>query len=153
MKHHAGVVDRTPTSPARPAGLVFNVDRRDHEARLAVAGELDLATQDSLRRAAADVLRPPIRALLLDLGEVTFCGAAGVSSLMAIRSLAADAEIRLVLTGVQPPVRRVLDMLGVASLIPVAHTRTFGRVGLDRDTARARKGWRGSRLGRRARAA
>jgi hypothetical protein len=62
MKQRTGVLDRTPTFPTQQAGLTFKLDRRDREARLAVAGELDMATQDSLCAAAADVLQPPVRA-------------------------------------------------------------------------------------------
>ena len=135
------------------AGLTFSLDRRDHEVRLAVAGELDMATQGELCAAAADVLQPPVRALLLDFSGVTFCGAAGVTSLLAIRRAAADAEIRLVLTGTQPSVRRVLDLLGTSALIPIAHTRVMGPFGVDSDADRPRQRAGRFRLSRQARAA
>ena len=116
-----------PPSPSsclnRSGQLTFTVDRRDHEARLAVAGDFDLATQDSLCLAAADVLHPPIRALLLDLDGVSFCGAAGVTALISIHRAAANAGVRLVLTGIQPQVRRVLDLVGTSGVIPIARTR------------------------------
>ena len=107
----------------RSGHLTFTVDRRDHEAHLAVAGEVDLATLDSLYLAAADVLNPPIRALLLDLDEVSFCGAAGVTALLKIHRAATNAGIRLVLTGIQPQVRRILDLAGTSGVIPIARTR------------------------------
>jgi anti-anti-sigma factor len=153
MKQHAAVVDSTPTAPTQRAGLTIHIDRHGREVRLAVTGELDLATQDLLYAAAADVLQPPVRAFLLDLGGVSFCGAAGVTSLMAVRSLAANGEIRIVLTGVQPAVRRVFDVLGVSTLIPIAHTRMIERVVSDGDVARPQTVWRRPRFGRRARAA
>jgi anti-anti-sigma factor len=119
-----------PPSPSsrldRSGHLTFVVDRRDHEARLAVAGEFDLATLDSLCLAAADVLHPPIRALLLDLDGVSFCGAAGVTALIKIHRAATHAGIRLVLTGIQPQVRRVLDLAGTSCVIPIARTRAVG---------------------------
>ena len=111
-------------------GLSFIVDRRDHEARLSVAGPLDIATQDALSRAVASVLRPPVRALLLDLDGVTFFGAAGVSALISINQAAASAEIRLVLTGIRSNVQRILDLTGTGDLIPTA--RTTGRSPVDR---------------------
>jgi anti-anti-sigma factor len=120
-------IDQLPPSPSsrlnRSGHLTFAVNRRDHEARLAVAGELDLATVDSLCLAAADVLHPPIRAVLLDLDGVSFCGAAGVTALIQIHRAAANARIRLVLTGIQPQVRRVLDLAGTSGVIPIARTR------------------------------
>jgi anti-sigma B factor antagonist len=126
MKQRTHVVDPTLTSATHNPGLAVTLERRDYEARLAVTGELDLGTYTSLITAAAGVLQPPVRALLLDLGGVTFCGAAGVTSLLTIRQLAADAEIRLVLAGVQRPVRHVLDIVGVSARFPIAHARTSG---------------------------
>lgn len=110
---------------AQRAALAFDVDRRDRDVRLAVAGELDLATQESLRTTVAGVLQPPVRALLLDLAGVSFCDAAGVTSLITVRRLAADAGTHFALTGVQLPVRRVLDALGLSSMIPIAYARTL----------------------------
>lgn len=147
------VLHLIPPSTTQQAGLTFNLARRDHEVCLAVAGELDLATHSSLTAAATEVLHPPVRALLLDLGEVSFCGAAGVTSLLTIRRAAADAEIRLVLTGLQPSVRHVLDLLGTSALIAIAHTRPIGLSGVDSDVGRPRHGSRRLRVGRRARAA
>jgi anti-anti-sigma factor len=133
------ILHLTPPSDIRRPGLTFDLDLRAHEARLAVTGELDLATQASLCATAAEVLQPPVRALLLDLGGVSFCGAAGVTSLLTIRRAAADADILLVLTGLQPSVRHVLDLLGTSTLIPIAPTRPVGTLRED--------------VGRRARAA
>jgi anti-anti-sigma factor len=111
----------------RSGDLTFTVDHRFHEVRLAVAGELDLATQDLMARAAADALQPPVRALLLDLDGVGFCDAAGVTALIRLHRAATQAEIRLVLTGLRPQVRRILDLTGTSGLIPIAYTRSIGR--------------------------
>jgi anti-sigma B factor antagonist len=142
----------TNTTNAR-AGLTFSLERRDREVCLAVAGELDLATHPALCAAAVEVLQPPVRALLLDLGGVTFCGAAGVTSLLTIRRAAAAAGISLVLTGTQPSVRRVLDLFGTSALIPIAHTRVMRPFSVDSDADRSRKRAGRFRLSRQARAA
>ena len=56
----------SPGSGSNRSGyLTITADHRDYEVRLSVVGELDLATQELLARAAADVLQPPVRALLL----------------------------------------------------------------------------------------
>jgi len=123
-----------PTSSrnlSRSSCLSFTIDRRDHEARLAVVGPLDLATQESMSQAAAAVLHPPVRAVLLDLDGVSFFGAAGVTTLVNINRAAANAGIRLVLTGISPTIRRVLELTGTTDLIPIAYTRTVARTTAD----------------------
>jgi anti-anti-sigma factor len=122
----------SPSRDSNRAGyLTFTVDHRDHEVRLAVVGELDLATQELLGRVAADALQPHVRALLLDLDGVGFCDAAGVTALIRLHRAATQAEIRLVLTGLRPQVRRVLDLTGTSGLIPIAYARPVGRNTVD----------------------
>jgi anti-sigma B factor antagonist len=128
----------SPSSRSNRSGdLTFTVDHRDHEVRLAVVGELDLASQELLSRAAADVLQPHVRAMLLDLEGVGFCDAAGVTALIKLHRAATDAEIRLVLTGIRPQVRHVLDLTGTSGIIPIAYTRSIGRTTVDSPNAEA----------------
>jgi len=107
----------------RSGGLSFTIDYRDHLACLAVTGELDMATVDSLTDAAIGALQLPVRVLVLDLGGVSFCGAAGVSALITIRRVAAPTGIRVVLTSIQPHLRRVLDIVGMSAVIPIVPIR------------------------------
>jgi anti-anti-sigma factor len=143
MQHDTDTLDPTPSrSLSRSGGLTFTIDRRDHEARLAVVGPLDLATQESMSQAAAAVLRPPARAVLLDLAGVSFFGAAGVTTLINLNRDATNAGIRLVLTGINPTVRRVLDLTGTTDLIPIAYTRTVARTAADSlNTDAAKQNW------------
>jgi anti-sigma B factor antagonist len=132
MQHDPDTLDPTPSrSSRRSGGLTFTIDRRDHEARLAVIGPLDLATQESMSQAAAAVLRPPVRAVLLDLAGVSFFGAAGVTTPVHLNLAAANAGIRLVLTGISPTIRRVLDLTGTTDLIRIAYTRAVARTTAD----------------------
>jgi anti-sigma B factor antagonist len=121
-------VSTTGFSDAAP----FEADHRGHAVRLSVAGELDIATMDSLSNVAIGALRLPVRVLILDLYEVTFCGAAGVNALIKILQAASDAGTRLVLTGLQPPVRQVLDLVGLTAMIPLLATPKASPAGTDR---------------------
>jgi anti-sigma B factor antagonist len=124
----------------RSGGTSFMIDRSDHLIRLSVTGDLDMATADSFTVAAVSALRLPIRVLVLDLGGVAFCGAAGVSALVKICRVAMKAGARLVLTNVQPHVRRVLDVVGMSAMIPIAPNReaTRSSVGSEPTTTRQR---------------
>jgi anti-anti-sigma regulatory factor len=75
--------------------------------------------------------------LLLDLDGVGFCDAAGVTALIKLHQAATQAEIRLVLTGLRPQVRRVLDLTGTSGLIPIAYARPIGRTAVGSPADRA----------------
>jgi anti-sigma B factor antagonist len=114
----------TPSSGlSRSDGPSFPIDHRNHAVRLSVAGELDIATADSLTAATSAALRLPLRVLLLDLNGVTFCGAAGAGVLLEIYRNAMRNGTRLVLTNIQPHVRQILDIVGVGGVIPIVPTR------------------------------
>jgi anti-sigma B factor antagonist len=111
-------VPTTNLDSSPPGRLSLTLDHRDYHTRLAVTGECDISTVASLVDAASGALRRPGRMLVLDLGGVTFCDAAGVSALFTIYRCAASAGISLVLARVQPPVRRVLDVVGASAFLP-----------------------------------
>lgn len=106
------------TSQSQVSAEPYEGHHRGHAVRLSVFGELDLATVDSLSHAAIGALRLPVRVLVLDIHGVTFCGAAGVSALIQIWQAAAETGTRLILTGVQPSVNRVFDLVGFSATLP-----------------------------------
>jgi anti-anti-sigma factor len=80
---------------------------------LRLAGELDVLTCPLLDAHLDQRLgQADWDCLMVDLSDVSFCGAAGVYSLLRARRLAdaRGAELRLVAVG--PPVRRVLELTG-----------------------------------------
>ena len=122
----------TPSSgQSRSDGPSIPIDHRNHAVRLSVAGELDIATADSLTAATSAALRLPLRVLVLDLNGVTFCGAAGSGALLDIYRNAMRNGTRLVLTNIQPHVRQILDIAGIGAVIPIVPTRktTLRRTG------------------------
>jgi anti-anti-sigma factor len=83
---------------------------------LRLAGELDVLTCPLLDAHLDQRLRQvEWDCLIVDLSHVSFCGAAGVHSLLRARRLAdaRGAELRLVAAG--SPVRRVLELTGAAT--------------------------------------
>jgi len=88
-----------------------------------VVGELDLATvaqwEARVEHAAASV-----RAVVLDLSELEFVDSAGVHSLFRmLAALDARSKQLLIVAPRGGSVRRVLDMLDLATLAPVSDTR------------------------------
>jgi len=91
----------------------------DGEVRLALAGELELATVDQLRQHVKQELaasRPPSR-LLADLAEVTFCDSTGLGALLASRTDAADHDISFQVINPSGMTRRIMHATGLLEIL------------------------------------
>jgi anti-anti-sigma factor len=83
-------------------------------ARIAVVGEVDLATAHLLRDRLLAVLRERAPAVLyIDLAGVTFLDCTGISALVAVRNAARRTGRQVRVTHPQPIVRRLLDLTGL----------------------------------------
>jgi anti-anti-sigma factor len=78
-------------------------------------GEIDLLTAPRLRRALA---RAHEGVTFLDLAQVTFFGAAGLSVVLAANDEALWSGRRFALVGASRTARRSLEVSGVADLVP-----------------------------------
>lgn len=87
-------------------------------ARVAVGGEVDLATAEVLRDRLLNVLGGhPLGVLTVDLSGVTFLDCAGVSALVCLRNAAVQVDCQMWVTDPRPLVRRVLDLTGVLGIL------------------------------------
>jgi anti-anti-sigma factor len=83
-------------------------------ARVAVTGEVDLATAPALRERLLGVLHEQSPDLIdVDLAGVTFLDCAGIGALVAVHNAAVQAGRRMRVTRPQPIVRRVLEVTGL----------------------------------------
>ena len=83
---------------------------------LAVGGEVDIVTVESLQKALLDAQRSP--RVIVDLSEVTFMDSAGINALVAAyHRVPADGELRLI--GLRANVRRVFEITGLLELFRV----------------------------------
>ena len=86
--------------------------------RVAVVGEVDLATALVLRDRLLNVLHEQTRAVLdVDLAGVTFLDCIGISALVAARNAAVQTGRQMRVTHPQPIVRRVLEMTGLLDVL------------------------------------
>jgi anti-anti-sigma factor len=87
--------------------------------RVAVTGEVDLATATILRDRLFDVLDGQSPSLLeVDLAGVTFLDCAGLGALVAASSAAVRTGRQMRVTHPQRTVRRVLAVTGLLTLLP-----------------------------------
>lgn len=100
-----------------PLGLVTHATD-DGEVRLAVAGEIDIATVDPLADAMIGIIRDrrPVR-LVVDFTEVTFLDSSGVAALVAAWRSAAASQIDFTVVNCGPNVLRVLEITGMVQAL------------------------------------
>ncbi|MGC4804672.1 STAS domain-containing protein [Micromonospora sp. DT233] len=105
--------------PPRPSDLsITPLAVVENRGRLAVTGEIDLATSGELTAALADALEgPPLAALEVDFSGVRFLDSSGILALLRAHGRAARQGCRLTVTDVQPTVRRVLEITGVLATL------------------------------------
>lgn len=99
----------------------------DGTVRLAVGGEIDIATVGPLADAMTGIITGIItdhrpRRLVVDLAEVTFLDSSGVSALVAAWRLASASQIEFVVVNCHSNVLRVLEITGMAKALTLGET-------------------------------
>ena len=92
---------------------------------LRLRGQLDAANQDQLRcaiRSALDHHSPQV--LVLDLSALGFADCAGLSAVLWAHKHLAGRGHELVLTGIQPLVRRLFNVTGLNTYLHVSTRET-----------------------------
>lgn len=100
--------------------LAISTECHGQRSVLRLRGELDAANQDLLRcvvRSVLDHHRP--RVLVLDLSALGFADCAGLAAVLWAHKHLAGRGHELVLAGIQPPVRRLLNVTGLNTYLHV----------------------------------
>ncbi|MGQ0617208.1 MAG: STAS domain-containing protein [Acidimicrobiia bacterium] len=118
---HANGTAPACTGPA-PTFCVASVSsqfgvRVEHQALttwVLVAGDIDLSTARLLTDRLTAEIDGVITGLVVELTDVDFMGAAGLTALIEARAVARDGGCVLQVTGCRPAVRRTIDICGLA---------------------------------------
>jgi anti-anti-sigma factor len=86
---------------------------RGDERRLALAGELDLASAPKLARAVASAIAAGARRVILDLRQLDFIDASGLHVLMQARERSREAGCEFAVVPGPRQVQRVFELTGV----------------------------------------
>ena len=97
--------------------LAFTETRSGDRVELAVVGEVDLATKDSLVGVATRVVKEGPALLVLNLAGVPFIDSTGLSSLIKIRRVCDEAGCVLELSNLQDRVVMLLCLTGLGSYL------------------------------------
>jgi anti-anti-sigma factor len=114
-------------APAAP--LVYSVVSTASAVVLVLAGDVDLATSEELRRSLGDVIESSGAPLVVvDLSEVRFIDAAAIGVIVGGHAAAAARGRRLYVDGLQGRPARVFEILGLDWLrLPGRGHRRHGR--------------------------
>lgn len=87
-------------------------------ALLRLVGELDYDSADRLRSAVDVLLEGGVALLVLEMTGVGFCDSAGITALVHAHREAVAAGGAVHLVAVQPQTWKVLELVGLAGVIP-----------------------------------
>ena len=114
--------DPTPWSRKPPGGLPLGINietepqcwldlqARNGVARVAIRGELDIATTPSLVDRVVHLERTDVVAIVLDLREVTFLDGSAVHAFLTAREHARQNGHRFFLVGVNRTAQRIFEL-------------------------------------------
>ncbi len=90
----------------------------DHgEATVALSGELDMSTAPALSRSLSEVLDQQPQHVTVELGDLAFIDSTGLTLLVRTSKRLREHEGTLALAHPTPPVRRVLEIVGLDGLL------------------------------------
>ncbi|MGW3965204.1 STAS domain-containing protein [Amycolatopsis sp. NPDC005003] len=101
------------------SGLTCTWTVTDGVARVTIDGDLEFATTGTLLRLVTERLagHASVHEVRLDCAEIGFCDSSGLSELMKVLRVAADAGARLHLDNRQPALERLLTRTGTAAYL------------------------------------
>jgi anti-anti-sigma factor len=105
----------TTTGHTRPADIGLSILHRPAHTLVRLRGDLDIATAPALRERLLVLLmlRPAMKALILDLSAVDFCDASGLAVLIGTHRRATLLGITLHLAAPRPRVAKLLHLTGL----------------------------------------
>ena len=92
-------------------------DGRNDITRMALSGELDMATVDVLTDALTNCESDGAKVLMLDLRDLTFMDSTGLRAFQQARTRSNENGHRLLFVGVPGRVRAVFEMTGMESVL------------------------------------
>jgi anti-sigma B factor antagonist len=94
------------------------VSERGAALVLRIGGELDAATRARVEPAIVAAMTTA-SSVVLDLSELTFCDSSGIAMFIAAHEQANKNGTRLAIRHPRPPVRRVIELTGLDTVIPL----------------------------------
>ena len=103
--------------PAAPATFRCDVVPERDRVRVALAGELDLASAPHLERSVWELVDAGFEHVIVDLTELDFLDASGLRALLRLQASSADGAFQFELKPGPPSVQRIFELSGTADLL------------------------------------
>jgi anti-sigma B factor antagonist len=122
MIDHVGEQDERSrvTGLSTPGAFTMRSERRGDVHTICPCGELDLATAGGVQRELKRVEASDARSIVVDLSGLTFMDSTGVRLVLSAHARSRTDSNRLTLVRGPAAVQRVLELCGVAGLLPFA---------------------------------
>jgi anti-anti-sigma factor len=101
---------------------------------VAAAGELDIASAPQLLEAVAALVQPTTTVIAIDLSALTFIDSSGINALRAAVRAAGLRGVGAVVSSPSQRVLRVLELVRIAEIIPLANSLEAAFERLDTDS-------------------
>lgn len=111
--------DEKAATLERPAGFGFSVVHVDGTVRVAVRGEIDIATSDELRSALLRLNEQGARHVTVDLADLEFIDSTGLGALIRVLKHYREQGGDVVLASPTKPVQKVLEITSLDKLFTV----------------------------------
>jgi anti-sigma B factor antagonist len=95
-----------------------------------LVGTLDVSSQQTAERFLADLVTAGHTRLALDCAELSFVSSAGLRALIGTVKLVKPRSGGLAICAPQPPIRQLVELSGLKSLLCLSDTVAAGRVAL-----------------------
>jgi anti-anti-sigma factor len=102
---------------ASASDLSLQLEARNGVVRIAVGGELDMASAPALEGSLEGAKRSGGSAIILDLRDTTFIDSSGLRTLLRAADDAKSNGHRLAIVGVNPSARQLFELTGTEHLI------------------------------------
>ncbi|MEU1124876.1 STAS domain-containing protein [Streptomyces sp. NPDC005899] len=116
-------VDSNSLLPAGPT-LTLASHRGPRHAVVTVEGPIDYHTAPQLLGHLTTTEMRNVPLLILDLTHVDFCDSSALGAFVDIHRRRSEAGHRFALAGIQPEVRRILELTRLTSVLPLHETVT-----------------------------
>lgn len=110
--------------------MLIEVRQKDDFCLVRCEGRLATEDLEYLRAKKDEIKRANCKKVLADFSEVPDIGSAGVGFIVGVYTSTKNSGGRLVLVGIRPRVREVLDLTRVSTIIPLAADIASGLVTL-----------------------
>ena len=120
--------DEMAAASDEPGDLEFSITRENsgNATIVGVRGDVDVATSPQLRAELQAAIDAGSKEVVVDVSAMDFIDSAGLGVLIGALKRASEADVRLVLRGVQPSPRKVLGITGLDDMFTIEGEASSG---------------------------